>query len=148
MTVLEHLRQVLRESIDQPLADIGLRLTESHEEYTVAHYQGRSGVYLQTVTVVRDKWWNKARGRFTIFLVVEPIGDHQEEADILDREHVEVPLADLMQRPSSDWKIWGTDDPAPLIEQLKAGMRDHGITWLRRVSNPEGYAAWKEEEGY
>ena len=148
MTALEHLREILAESIEVPLAESGIRLTNDRAGYTVAHYSGRKSDFERTVTVVRDKWWRKNRGQFTIFLAVEPVHDNDQETDILDHEHVEIPLADLMGRETSDWKIWATDDKTPFIVQLKTGILEHRIPWLERVSNPTGYAQWKEEEGY
>ena len=71
MTVIEHLREILAESIEEPLADVGIHLTDDCSGYTIAHYAGRKGDFDRTVTVVRDKWWSKSRGRFTIFIGVE-----------------------------------------------------------------------------
>ena len=138
----------MAESIEGPLADIGIRLTEDRAGHTVAHYSGRKGDFDRTVTVVRDKWWSKNRGRFTIFLAVEPANRNSNRVDGVDSDAAEMPLADLMGRGTSDWKIWATDDKPPFIDELKSGMQEHGIPWLERVSDPEGFAQWREEEGY
>ena len=145
MTVLEHLRDILADSIERPLSDIGIVLTTDRTGYTVAHYSGRKNDFDRSVTVVRDKWWNKNRGRFTVFLIVQPSGGDPDDPDPV---HAEMPLADLMGHKTSDWKIWATDDKSSFVDQLENGMLEHGIPWLDRVSNPEGFAQWQEEEGY
>ena len=145
MTVLEHLREILAKSIAGPLAEVGIELTDDRSGYTVAHYAGRKGDFLRTVTVVRDKWWSRNRGRFTIFLGVERL--EQENEDPLDKDAAEIPLSNLMGRETSDWKIWASDDALPFIEQLGSGIREHRIPWLERVSDPDGFAQWKQDEG-
>ena len=146
MTVLEHLRRILAESIEQPLADVGIKLTGDRSGYTVAHYAGRKGDFERTVTVVRDKWWSKNRGRFIIFLEVERKESSDSTSERGRPDTVDVPLGDLMGRDTSDWKIWATDDATPFIEQLHKGMCEHGIPWLERVSDPEGFLQWQEDE--
>lgn len=67
---------------------------------------------------------------------------------ILEKDAAEIPLSSLMGRERSDWTIWASDDALPFMEQLGNGMREHGIPWLERVSDPDGFAQCKQDEGY
>jgi len=142
MTVIEHLREILAASIDEPLANVGIRLTDDRTGQTIAHYSGRTKDFNRMVTVVRDKWWSKTRGRFTIFLSVA-----KNVIDDGGTGYAEMPLGDLMGRDSSDWKIWASDDAARFVDELRDGIINHGIPWLERISEYDGFTQWLEYEG-
>lgn len=145
MTVLEHLRDILADSITGPLSGIGIHLTDVRTGYTVALYSGVNDGFTRSVQIVRDKWWNKTRGRFTVFLIVDP---PRTDPNDPHSENASIPLADLMGHTTSDWKIWATDDKASFVDQLQTGMIEHGIPWIERVSSTAGYAEWAEEEAF
>ena len=148
MTVLEHLRRILAASIEPQLAEAGLNLTNDRSGYTIARYAGRKGTFEREVTVVRDKWWSKSRGRFTVFLSVYPQNVDSAKSDAGIERCAETNLGHLMESENHDWKIWATDDAGPLIDALSRGMRDFGLPWLESVSDTDGFARYLAEEGY
>lgn len=148
MTVLKHLRGILAASIEPQLAEAGLNLTDDRSGYTIARYAGTKGGFEREVIVVRDKWWSKNRGRFTVFLTVCPrnVDSATSDADV-DR-CAETNLGHLMANENHRWKIWVTDDAGPFVEALSRGMRDFGIPWLERLSDTGGFARYLADEGY
>ncbi len=148
MTVIEHLRQILAESIEPQLANAGINLTGDRSGYTIARYAGRSKNFDREVTVVRDKWWSKNRGRFTIFLSVCRTESDLKNPPMDGEQSVETRLGYLAQNDTQGWKIWATDDAGPFVEMLTNGMRDFGIPWLEQVSNDDGFDKYRADEGY
>lgn len=147
MAVIEHLRQILTESIEPQLATAGICLTGDRSGYTIARYAGRRNNFDREVVVVREKWWSKNRGRFTIFLIVRRTArDATQEMD--NDDSVETNLGYLTGNDTQDWKIWTTDDAQTFVEMLSAGMRDAGLPWLERVSTDEGFDKYQADEGY
>lgn len=53
MTVLEHLRQILAESIEPQLAECGVHLTVDRSGYTIARDAGSKTNFEREVTVLR-----------------------------------------------------------------------------------------------
>ncbi len=148
MTVIEHLRQILAESIEPQLAHVGINLSHDRSGYTIARYAGRRKNFNREVNVVRDKWWSKNRGRFTIFLRVCRADNDSKNTQVGCDESVETSLGYLTQNDTQDWKIWATDDAGPFVEMLSDGMRDYGIPWLEHVSNDQGFDKYRADEGY
>ncbi|QDV88797.1 hypothetical protein [Planctomycetes bacterium TBK1r] len=148
MTVIEHLRRILAESIEPQLASADIYLTGDRSGNTIARYSGRRNNFDCEVTVVRDKWWSKNRGRFTIFFVVSRTVNYSTQGEMNDDDSVEANLGCLIGDGTQDWKIWATDDAEPFVETLSAGMRDYGIPWLERVSTDRGFDKYQADERY
>ncbi len=148
MTVLEHLRQILSESIEPLLADIGIALTGDQSGYTIDRYNGRKNNFEREVTVVCGKWWSKNRGRFTIFLIVRGATDNSVQKQTNGHDWLEINLGYLMENDTQDWKIWTTDDAQAFVDILTAGMKDYGIPWLERLSTDDCFDRYLADEQY
>lgn len=147
MRVIDYVRQILDDSIAEPLAEVGIQLTDDRTGYTVARYEGAKTDFIREVCVLRDKWMSKNKGHFVVALSVKR--DCLDETDLKEvyRNTAQSSLADLMDQPKHYWRIWITDDAAPFVEEFNRGMREHGIPWLERLSEPDNFMKWQEEYG-